>query len=244
MSTSLVILGCGQRKRRTSRLLPAIERYDGPTFRVVRKHSRGDATGSADVYVLSARFGLIRGDVRIPRYDRRLVHESYANLERRVVRQLGRTLKRTRLERLFISVGRDYWPLLAKSLARHVPASKVVVAAGSIGGRASQLARWLNPKRENRASTKGRGCGEATLLGTTVRLSRSELLQKARRALRSDATEARRFQTWCVLVDGKRVAPKWLVSVLFDKPVARFRTADARRVLSLLKMDCVYAACH
>lgn len=39
-SKSLVILECSQRKQRTSRLIPAIERYDGPLFRVFRKHAR------------------------------------------------------------------------------------------------------------------------------------------------------------------------------------------------------------
>ena len=241
MATSLVILGCGQRKLRTSRLLPAIERYDGPTFRVLRKYSRENGANSADLYVLSARFGLIRGDVRIPRYDRRLVRASYSDLQRRVARQLGRTLKGKRLDRLFISVGRDYWPLLAKSLARHVPASKVIVAAGGIGGRASQLAQWLTPRAKGRTLRNGGGRGEATLLGRTIRMSRSQVLRKARQALRLDAAGARRFETWYVLIGRSRVAPKWLASLLFRKPVAGFRTADAIRVLANLGIEVKYA---
>lgn len=242
MSTSLVILGCGQRKRRTSRLLPAIERYDGPTFRVIRRHSREDATGSADVYVLSARFGLIRGDVRIPRYDRRLVRSDYRALQKRVARQLTRTLRREEPRRLFVSVGRGYWPLLADSLARHVTTSRVVVAAGSIGGRASQLAQWLAPTAENRTLRSRGGRGEATLLGRTVRMSRSQILRKAGRALLLDPVGARRFQTWYVQIGGQRVAPKWLISVLFKQPVVRFRTADAQRILFDLGLRCRYAS--
>jgi hypothetical protein len=66
VSTSLVILGCGERKKLTSRLLPAIDRYDGPVFRVLRKHMREEPQNSADTCIVSARFGLIRGTLPIP----------------------------------------------------------------------------------------------------------------------------------------------------------------------------------
>jgi hypothetical protein len=89
-----------------------------------------------------------------------------------------------------------------------------------------------------------RACGEATLLGTTVRLSREEVLRRAAEALRRSTTAAYRFETWYVSVDSERVAPKWLAGLLFGKPVARFRTADARRVLALLGVECIYAHQH
>jgi hypothetical protein len=154
-------------------------------------------------------------------------------------------LEKVQPERLFVSVGGQYWPLLDDSLAREVAPSRLVVATGGIGGRASQLAHWL---RRDAGEIGGigpqRSTGEAVLLGTTVRLGRAEVLREARKALLVDPTAAHCFETWYVNVGRQRVAPKWLVSVLFDKPVARFRTTDARRLLSLLGVSCVHASRH
>jgi len=57
----LLILSCSQRKRPDPGLLPAIERYDGPVFQVVRRYLREQPAGSKqlDVFILSARYGLI-----------------------------------------------------------------------------------------------------------------------------------------------------------------------------------------
>ena len=238
--TSLVILGCGQRKRQTSRLLPAIDRYDGPVFRVLRKHTREAPENPTDACILSGRFGLIPGTLPIPRYDHPVAHTDYAALRTRVETQLKQTLEEIQPERVFVSVGSQYWPLLEGSLAREVAPAKLAVATGGIGGRASQLAHWLR-LGEGRDTTSAGACGEATLLGTTVRLSRAEVLRRATDALLSAPVAARRFETWYVAVGHERVAPKWLVSLLFNKSVSRFRTADARRVLQRFGVETQYA---
>ncbi len=79
------------------------------------------------------------------------------------------------------------------------------------------------------------------LLGTSIRMSQEEILRAAQAALIASPEGAGRFETWHVRIGSERVAPKWLVGILFDKPVGQFRTVDARRVLSLLGMDCLYA---
>jgi hypothetical protein len=242
VQAALVILGCSQRKSCTSRLIPAIDRYDGPVFRVFRKRAREAPEDSVHSCVLSGRFGLIHGSCLIPRYDRRFTSTNFPVLRRQVEEELKRTLDDVQPERMFVSVGRRYWPLIEEPLAREVTSANVVVATGGIGGRASHLAHWLRldeGKCEDLPS--GPTPGEAVLLGTTVRLTRAAALQKAREKLVGAGSAARRFETWYVAVGDEHVAPKWLVSVLFDKPVARFRTADARRVLSLLGVPCVYA---
>jgi hypothetical protein len=242
ISRSLVILGCSLRKRRTSQLIAAIDRYDGPVFRVLRKYARGVPEIPLYTYILSGRFGLIPGEFLIPQYDHRLTNANRVALRVRVENQLKLTLDELQPERLFVSVGSDYWPLIEEPLSREATPGELVVATGGIGGRASQLAHWLRlGKRETSENRSESVPGEAVLLGTTIRLSRAEVLCEARKALLADPVAARRFETWYVLVGGERVAPKWLVSVLFNKPVARFRTADARRVLQQLGVETKYA---
>jgi len=242
MPPSLVILGCSQRKKLTPQPIPAIDRYDGPVFRVLRKHARDTPGIHPDTYVLSGRFGLIPGESLIPLYDHRLSHTDHVELRTQVAEQLKKALDELQPERLFVSVGRQYWPLLEDPLSREVVPERLVVASGSIGGRASQLVSWLRFGEVDKGDIAS-DCapGEATLLGTTVRLNREQVLCEARKALLAAPVCSRRFETWYVAVGSNRVAPKWLVSVLFDKPVALFRTADAKRVLSLLGVDCIYA---
>lgn len=245
MGESFVILGCSERKARTSRAIAAIDRYDGPLFRVFRKRAREITDKPPDACILSGKFGLIRGSFPVPRYDRQVSRCDFAALGNQVEGELKRILHEIQPERVFVSVGHRYWPLIEEPIAREVAPGRLFVATGGIGGRASQLAQWLRPNvGEVGGIGPERGCGEAVLLGTTVRLSRADVLRKARNALLVDTPGAHRFETWYVDVGHEHVAPKWLVSVLFEKPVARFRTADARRVLLLLGVPCNYAGRH
>ncbi len=144
--------------------------------------------------------------------------------------------------RIFVSVGAAYWPLLSGPLAIHAHSATVTIAHGSIGGRASRLRHWLDEAVPSAGLSKPMPLfiGEATLLGTTVRKTPAEILDIARRFLADDPAGARRFETWYVSVDRGRVAPKWLAGLLFSKPVARFRTADAVRALSRLGLTLRY----
>jgi hypothetical protein len=52
----LLLIACSNRKVRTRGLLPAIERYDGVTYRVIRKAMReGYFPPNVDVKILAAR---------------------------------------------------------------------------------------------------------------------------------------------------------------------------------------------
>ena len=67
----LLLLGCSERKAEKRGRLPAFQRYDGPAYRVFRKFLR-DSRGAGppmNLYILSAKYGLISGDILIPDYD-------------------------------------------------------------------------------------------------------------------------------------------------------------------------------
>jgi hypothetical protein len=104
----------------------------------------------------------------------------------------------------------------------------------------AQLRNWLEGKPlgvhvpEHRFPRRG----IARLKGVQRMLTAEQVLDQARHWLEQDRASSRRspwhFQDRFVLVDGERVAPKWLVSRLFDLPVTSFETPDARRVLEQL----------
>ena len=63
----MLILACSRRKRLDEGLLPAIDRYDGSAFRVLRRFLRERPAGAPDVLILSAKHGLIAHDLPIAR---------------------------------------------------------------------------------------------------------------------------------------------------------------------------------
>src|SRR5919199_6232989 len=69
-SRRLLILACSRCKRPDRGLLLAVERYDGPAFRVLRRFLREGQSEAPDVRVLSAEHGLISHDLPIANYDK------------------------------------------------------------------------------------------------------------------------------------------------------------------------------
>jgi hypothetical protein len=104
-----VILGCSKRKKQTSRLLPAIDRYDGPLFQVLRKYARDEPRLRQAAFVLSAKFGLIPTDFATPRYNQTLSGANKAVLQRAVEKRVLDFIDQIRPTSIFVSVGSDYW---------------------------------------------------------------------------------------------------------------------------------------
>ena len=86
----LLILACSQRKRPDKGLLPAVERYDGPAFRVLRRFLRHSPSKAPDVLILSAEHGLIPHDLPIAAYDRKMAPTRAHELRPLVLAELGR----------------------------------------------------------------------------------------------------------------------------------------------------------
>lgn len=64
-----------------------------------------------------------------------------------------------------------------------------------------------------------------------------QTLEAARGALAENWGNPKRYESWCVLVDGQPVAPKWLVSRITRLPVGSFTTDEARRLLTRLGVE-------
>jgi hypothetical protein len=75
----LLIIACSERKNSAVGLLPAIDRYDGPAFRVLRKYLREHAERAPSILILSAKYGLIPAGQEIPMYERRLSLELHTS---------------------------------------------------------------------------------------------------------------------------------------------------------------------
>lgn len=240
-SRYLLIMACSQRKRPAPSLLPAIERYDGPTFQVLRKFllERPSEAQWIDTFILSAKFGLIPANHPIPNYDCRMSQQRAQELQAKVVHNFGKILQATSYNELFINLGQNYWQALAGYERLMPPYTRVIIAQGSQGGRQAALRRWLynNSVGQPPGHRVITPQGKARIRGIEIRLTPEEVLDIARQALTEGYGNPTDYQSAYVMVDGQRVASKWLVSRLTGLPVGSFHTGDARRVLERLGIE-------
>lgn len=143
----LLIVACSQRKKPTRGLLPAIDRYDGPVFLVIRKFLREGAGDAPRILVLSAKYGLIESDRLIPDYDCRLSAASAEGLRTQVLDVTGDVLLSRRWDGVGICAGKDYRAALA-GLRDLLPAGVgLTLIEGGQGPRLTALKKWLHQSK-------------------------------------------------------------------------------------------------
>jgi len=234
----LLVLSCSQRKRHTPGLLPAIDRYDGPAFRVLRRFlsERPDGAKQLDVFILSTMYGLIPAQYPIAEYNWVMTSRRANELHNSVLAAFTNLIL-TGYTHLCLAMSSKYLMAL-EGWEVQVPSEvTVTVTVGPQGLKLAQLKHWLwhneavahIPKRQ-----MAKPSGMARLRGVELRLTPVQVLESVQTALVDDRTNANRLREWFVELNGHHVAPKWLVSVLTGLPVNTFAASEARRVLCQL----------
>ncbi len=138
----LLILACSNRKRTDTTALPAIERYDGVNFQVLKKLQREQKfPNDLDVLILSAKHGLIRPNTPIECYDQKMTRARATELATPVSKSLDRLLQRKKYSDIFINLGKIYLAALAQS--HELPKHKPLYASGGIGSKMKQMKEWV-----------------------------------------------------------------------------------------------------
>jgi hypothetical protein len=233
---TLLILSCSSRKRRDINLLPAIERYDGPAFRLIRRFLNEESSVLLDISILSAKFGLISANLLIPNYDQRMTRQRAQELNRQAISGLEEILTKKPYQRLCICLGSNYFHALA-GYDRIIPSElSIHVADGPQGTKLAKLYDWLygSSSTKRQKSQRVIHSGMAHLRGVEVSMAPAQVLDKAREALKQGQDHSTTYHSWYVLVDEHKVSPKWLVSYLTGLPVSSFQAREARNVLQRL----------
>jgi hypothetical protein len=234
----LLILKCSSRKRDGDAPLPAIERYDGPLWQVLRAHLRHQQEPALHIFGLSAEYGLIPSHTPIPLYDATM-DAARADELRPATLQSFADLMAFGYEHVCLGLSNRYLRAMVGWEA-FVPAkTTVTITDGPMGTKLGQLRAWLEGRTwmpaarpEHLANEHPRGT--TTLAGVILQLTPEQVFERARQALLHDGHAANRFRDWYVLVDDRRVAAKWLASVISGLPTSRFDAANARRALLAL----------
>lgn len=144
----LLVMACTATKRDDHLLLTAGERYDGPSFRLLRRWQREHPVAAArlDVYILSAAFGFISADQLIPDYNHRLTPADAARLHDEVLCGVCSVVTRAPFTGAYLSAGRLYQSIFGCSSPADVfaPVPLTLPPPGlGIGGQLAALKAWL-----------------------------------------------------------------------------------------------------
>lgn len=154
----LLILACSKRKLVHPNLLPALERYDGGSFRVIRRAKRkGYLPAHLDILIISAQYGLISGETPIAYYERAMDSARMKVLQPEITKALQPFWRNPSLE-VFIDLGSSYSRVI-EDLTLLEDRPTIEIARGRIGERLAQLKHWLlNKAKED--STYSESSGE------------------------------------------------------------------------------------
>lgn len=137
----LLVISCSKIKRPSANLLPAVERYDGPAFKVYRKRRPTDS--QIQLVILSSKYGFIPGNLLIANYDeimpRHVDEERMAHYHE----QISNLLRGRDFDTAFFCLGDRYRNCLPHLKALPVTVREIVFASGRIGERLRQLKQWL-----------------------------------------------------------------------------------------------------
>ncbi|MCS7272596.1 MAG: hypothetical protein NZ550_00415 [Fimbriimonadales bacterium] len=143
----LLVLACSARKRKDAELLPAIERYDGIFYRVLRRwwqHAPASERRILDILILSAEFGLIEAQTLIPYYDRKMTPKRADELAPKLIATLQKRAQTVDYQEVLLAMGSVYLRALTP-VEQWLPHSILLKrTSGGIGTQAAQLRAWLH----------------------------------------------------------------------------------------------------
>lgn len=133
----LLILPCSKKKKQVS-VARAIELYNGPFYQIIRKNYKENV----DIFIISAKYGLINSNDFISLYDQMMTNERAKELSETVKIDLEKILQLKDYDEIFISLGKTYMGALEESKDL-LDNCNVSWGYGQIGERLHQLKTWL-----------------------------------------------------------------------------------------------------
>lgn len=143
----LLILSCSHRKHTSHEQLPAIARYNGPLFYVLRRFLREcpHQARLLDVHILSAAYGLIPSDFPMPWYDRKMDISRAVELQPQVKTKFS-DIVRDNYVSICFAMGRTYLIAFENALKLVSSGTELDFTHGGIGEQQAQLKKWLRRK--------------------------------------------------------------------------------------------------
>jgi hypothetical protein len=242
-----LILGCSRTKNESPEPLPAIERYDGPPYKVLRRYldKNNSRNQSLDVYILSAKYGLIDGSLCIEDYDERMTKERATIMRDQVLDQVQEGILPQHYDEIFLSMGISYLQALAGLEEIVEGHTSVIASSGASGKKLTALRNWLwgeelPPTKSQQLELVSPNLVPQTVVlrGSAVMMNTEEAIHLLKSGIHNDSENAHDVRGWYVDVTGAKISPKWAAKTIFQMPVSQFSADEARRVLRRLGLNC------
>ena len=143
----LLILGPSYRRNPSPEPLPAIERYDGLFYRIVRKYIDKIKEKDIDVIIVTEDLDIVTPEMKLPykppvgeRWKTLPPIEKDPEKVKLLRNQILKLVKERRYEEIFVALNR-YYQVLLPDLAAYT--GKMIVSFKGIGPKAQALKQWL-----------------------------------------------------------------------------------------------------
>lgn len=137
----LLVISCSASKRNL-RNRPAIEVYDGPVYKILRRYD----LPNLEVLILSARYGLIDSHKKISNYEMKMTKEIAEQMRDLTTRKLIKRLYTHNYNDIHVNLGKTYQLAIDFSDSQFKKFN-VYFNKGAIGVRLHNLKAWLNSER-------------------------------------------------------------------------------------------------
>ncbi len=238
----LLVIACTKRKKTDVGELPALYRYDGPSFRVLRKYidRNPEDAGQLDIFVLSAHYRLIDASTKISYYDTLMDNERANSMRDEVTASLTKQITYKSYNSICIALSKKYSQAVGDLSHLATPVSRIQAPQGEF---LALLKKWLwrvssSDTDERHTLNANRKRGMTTLRGVPIHYSINDVWSVVEKKISSEHPGMYNYRNWYVEFKGHRLSPKWIVSNLTGIPVGRFTAGEARRVLHQIGISC------
>lgn len=145
----LLLISCSAKKKKFQHLAPAIEVYDGPLFRMLRKIKRSRKCPHLHVKIISAKYGLITPSTLINYYDKRITKEELLERNSALLSSLITLFRVYNYSEIFICLGKDYLSAISGFENYVPPKCRLTYSQGKIGQKLKQTRDWILHTVEN-----------------------------------------------------------------------------------------------
>ena len=143
--TRLILLSASRRRSNNPNSIPALERYQGVYFRVLKKYLREDRLKDTDVLIVSEKFGVLRPEDRVPYhepFEGKLGKQEVQKARQANLTKLAQTFSEKQYSEIFVVCGREFQKLIAGF--QNLTNTKVVFCEGAgLGPKAHNLKQWI-----------------------------------------------------------------------------------------------------
>lgn len=145
----LIITESYRRKKLPKGLIPAIERYDGVFFRVLKSLERRNKLKNVDILIVSATFGLLYPESKVPYYEPH--RGAFGSLPRErisfefkkdVLSKLQKQLRQKEYLEIYVNVGKQYRELI-EGFEKITDANIIYAEGPGIGPKAAHMKKWI-----------------------------------------------------------------------------------------------------